>query len=127
MVSAALRGVTRPEPELEARPWQELYFGVLPVAGAPCDAPRLGGSWMEMFASAAGEPVAGATGQKKRSRTQSRYHVRSVEIEGHSKSTFDVCLDGVAYGPFQKIVLSPCMLGEAQMHFPVVTFQNATE
>ncbi len=126
MVSASLRGAMKPEPELEARPWQELYLGAINVAGAPCDAPRLSSSWLEMSATSAGEPVSGAANQKKRSRNQYRYHVRSVEIEGHNKSTFDVCLDGVVYGPFQKIAISPCVLGETLVHFPIASFHNTS-
>jgi hypothetical protein len=31
-------------------------------------------------------------------------HVRSVEIEADKKSTFEIALDGVPYGPFQKVL-----------------------
>ncbi len=84
---------------------------------------------MEMFAAAAGDPVSGAppAGKKQRSRNQFRFHIKSIEIEGHNKSTFDVLLDGVCYGPFVKVCIAPCMLGDAQMTFPLMSFNNVSE
>lgn len=82
-----------------------------------------------MFAASAGDSVNGAVpaSGKKRSRNQFRFHAKSVEIEGHNKSTFDVVLDGVCYGPFSKVCISPCMAGETQMSFPLMSFHNVSE
>ncbi len=102
----------------------ERFLGLLPQA-AHCDAPRLSSTWMEMFAAAAGDVVVGvAPNKKQRSRNQFRYHVKSVEIEGHNKSTFEVLLDGVCYGPFQKVLISPV---EGSITFPLMSFSNTAE
>lgn len=145
IVAASARGISRAEPELEARLWQDLYFGIVPSATKDlCDTPRLSNSWMEMYAMPAGDPAsvtAPAPQQKKKSRRLPdgsfkpfKYHVRSVEIEAANKgATFDICLDGVPYGPFQKVILSPCVFGDPNatdpqfVTIPVMSYQNVVE
>lgn len=234
---ASNRDLGKPEVlELDVRAWHEIYMGLLSRPGEPCDPPRVGATWLEVYACPAGDVLggvggggsgagssgggasssasgaaseggmkgglgssgsaavlgsgvtvggsgsassisvvdksergatssglgpsgaasgsgaaantsgsgaasgsnAGAAGAKKKSRRNPdgtyrgyKYHVRSMEIEGHNKSTFEICLDGAVYGPFSKVVISPCVFekpdpAEAQdaISFPLMSFSN---
>ena len=109
MVSSTLGGVAKPEPEIEARPWQELSVGLIPSSGSQYDDPSVSSSVMEIFANAAGDPV-GSTPTKRKvtTRSQYRYHAQSLEISSFGMTTFDICLDGVVYGPFERVSITPC-------------------
>lgn len=74
-----------------------------------------------MYAAPSGDVVDGAKASKRKKPLLrgGTHHVRSVEIEGHAKSTFEIALDGVPYGPFCKVVISPCAYGDAQAVNPV--------
>lgn len=111
-VGASLKGLPKEVTEYEARPWEEVVFQVVPEVQENC-APRFGVSWMEMSAMPAGDPASAA--KKKRKQAGFRavlHHTRRVEIVGHKSSTFDITLDGVPYGPFSKVVISPCTSGD---------------
>ena len=112
MSSASLSGAVKPEPEIEARPWQEISMGLIPVEGSSFDQPDPPTAWLEMFANAAGDPINSSAADKKRKatlRNQYRYHAQSVEIESFGMTTFDICLDGTLYGPFERVSITPCI------------------
>lgn len=56
-----------------------------------------------------------------------------MEIEGYNKSTFDIVLDGVVYGPFQKVILSPYCVSDNReddadfVKINVMSFTNVNE
>jgi hypothetical protein len=115
IVSESLNGEKKSESELEARPWQEISMALIPLENSHCDVPNVSAAGIELYANAAGEPVNTANVDKKKNkatRNHFRYHAHSVEIEDQSESTFDICLDGIAYGPFERIVISPCVVKE---------------
>lgn len=136
ITTTSFNGVCGPETELEVRTYEELRFALLAGIEESNDMPFLSNTWMEMAACAKDDLSAVSSGnikhRKKGKRFNSRYHVRTAEIEGANKGTFDVALDGVVYGPFQKVVLSPLApdissVAPEYLTFNLMSFLNKEE
>jgi len=69
--------------------------------------------WLEMYLI---EPEKKKTSVFKDGKT---YHVGYVEIDG---TPFDLILDGMCYGKFGRIVITPILVNNVPLSFPLMTF-----
>jgi hypothetical protein len=76
--------------------------------------------WLEMHAF--------ENDSKKKRREAFVHHVGQVEIDGDAKKPFEILLDSVLYGPFQKVVIKPLEAGDqVLLQLPIATFLPSTQ
>eukprot|EP01087_Luapelamoeba_hula_P015668 TRINITY_DN4701_c0_g1_i1.p1 TRINITY_DN4701_c0_g1~~TRINITY_DN4701_c0_g1_i1.p1 ORF type:complete len:949 (+),score=126.79 TRINITY_DN4701_c0_g1_i1:71-2848(+) len=102
-----VQGVPRQGLTLEPKPYHTLTVSNIPIQGDRCTPPDPTKPWLEMYALEYDKK------RKTKVSDEHLYHVSQVEVEVKEKDRrrepFHILLDGVLYGPFDKVKIGMCM------------------
>jgi hypothetical protein len=129
-----IMGAVKQAPPIEPRSYQTIIISNTPFYGDKGISPNPSKPWLEMYAVESDSVCSHIVNecwyiflQKKRKvkgDDASCYHISQADIEcDDKKKTFHVLLDGVLYGPFYRIRITPVNVNQDEiMTIPFMTF-----